>query len=284
LNFLKLNKYKKNITSQYGEDGILLYLIKNSKFDIVKTSIEFGADDGIKFSNTYNLWKNLGFNSLLIEENKDKYNKLNSNYGNSISSLNCKVNSVGKDSIDEIVNRDAFKDFKNLGVLSIDIDSYDYYILYYLQIKPQIIVIEFNNSIPGHIDYKDPEGEVFLRCSAKAIQNLGFIKGYKSVACTVTNVILLREDCFDDDKHPDLPVEYLLDYEGMSETNNRIYSIIHSQIFTSKLFFTKKPNILDRFYFNLSRRLFSMLNIKREKYKKPSQRIVDAMKNSGLYF
>jgi hypothetical protein len=145
-------------------------------------------------------------------------------------------------------------------------------------------VIEFNNSIPGHIDYKDPEGEVFLRCSAKSIQNLGFIKGYKSVACTVTNVILLREDCFDDDKHPDLPVEYLLDYEGMSETNNHIYSIIHSQVFTSKPFFTKKPNILDRFYFNLSRRLFSMLNIRREKYKKPSQRIADAMKNSGLYF
>jgi len=282
--FLKLNNHKKNITSQYGEDGILQYLIKTSKIDILKTSIEFGGHDGKTNSNTYNLWRNYGFKSLLIEGDKDRFNTLNSNYGNSISSLNCYVNSIGKDSIDEIVDRNEFKDFKNLGVLSIDIDSYDYYIFFHLKIKPQIIVIEFNNSIPGHIDYKDPEGEVFIRCSAKSIQNLGFIKGYKSVACTVTNVILLREDCFDKDKHPDLPIEYLLDYDGMSESNDIIYTIMHSQRFTSKPFFTKKPNILDKYYFSLSRRLFSILNIRKEKYRKPSQKVVDEMKKSGLYF
>ena len=284
MSFLKLNSHKKNITSQYGEDGILQYLIKTSKIDILKTSIEFGGHDGKSNSNTYNLWKNFGFKSLLIEGDKDRFNTLNSNYGNSISTLNCYVNSFGKNSIDEIVDRNEFIDFKNLGVLSIDIDSYDYYIFSHLKIKPQIILIEFNNSIPGHIDYSDPEGEVFIRCSAKSIQNLGFIKGYKSVACTVTNVILLREDCFDNDKHPDLPIEYLLDYDGMSETNDIIYTIMHSQMFTSKSFFTKKPNILDKCYFTLSRRLLSILNIRKEKYRKPSQKVVDKMKKSGLYF
>lgn len=282
--FLKLNKHKKNITSQFGEDGIIQYLIKTSKIGIFKTSIEFGGHDGKSNSNTYNLWKNYRFKSLLIEGDKERFNKLNSNYGDFISTLNCYVNSTGKDSIDEIVNRNEFNDFKNLGVLSIDIDSYDYYIFYHLQIKPQIIVIEFNNSIPGHIDYKDPEGEVFIRCSAKSIQNLGFAKGYKSVACTVTNVILLREDCFDNLKHPDLPIEFLLDYEGMSESNDIIYTIMHSQMFTSKLFFSKKINILDKFYFSLSRRLFSILNIRNEKYKKPSKKIIDEMNNSGLFF
>ena len=284
MHFLKLNKYKNNITSQYGEDGLIQYLIKTSKVDIAKTSIEFGGHDGKSNSNTYNLWNNCGFKSLLIEGDKDLFNTLNSKYGNSISTLNCYVNSTGKDSIDEILDRNEYRDFKNLGVLSIDIDSYDYYIFFHLKIKPQIIVIEFNNSIPGHIDYKDPEGEVFIRCSAKSIQNLGFIKGYKSVACTVTNVILLREDCFDNEKHPDLPIEYLLDYNGMSESNDIIYTIMHSQMFTSKPFYTKKPNILDKFYFSFSRRLFSILNIRSEKFKKPSQNVVDEMRKSGLYF
>lgn len=264
--FFKLNQHKKKITSQFGEDGIIQYLIKTSKIEILKTSIEFGGHDGKTNSNTYNLFKNLGFKSLLIEGDKDLFNKLNTNYGDLISILNCYVNSTGKDSIDEIVERNEYKDFKNLGVLSIDIDSYDYYIFKHLQIKPQIIIIEFNNSIPGHIDYTDPEGEVFIRCSAKSLQNLGFIKGYITVACTVTNVILLRTDCFDEDKHPNLPVEFLLDYEGMTESNDILFTVMHSQMYTSKPFFTKKTNKLDKIYFSLSRRLFSLFNIRKEKH------------------
>jgi hypothetical protein len=171
-----------------------------------------------------------------------------------------------------------------LGVLSIDIDSNDYYIFKYLELKPQIIIIEFNNSIPGYIDYKDPEGETFIRCSAKSIQNLGFEKEYVSIACTVTNVILLRSDCFDETKHPNLPVEFLLDYEGMKVSNDRLYTIMHSQMYSSKLFFTKKINFLDSLYFKFSRMLFSLLKIRKEGYKSASKKIIEEMEKSGLYY
>ena len=70
--FFKLNKHKKNVTSQYGEDGIIEFLIKTSKINITKSSIEFGGHDGKSNSNTYNLWKNLGFTSLLIEGDKSR--------------------------------------------------------------------------------------------------------------------------------------------------------------------------------------------------------------------
>ena len=39
----KLNKYRKNITSQYGEDGIIDFLIKSSKKKINKSCFEVGA-------------------------------------------------------------------------------------------------------------------------------------------------------------------------------------------------------------------------------------------------
>ena len=283
-NFFKLSKYKKNITSQFGEDGIIEYLINTSKIKIQKTSIEFGGHDGKINSNTYNLWKNLSFKSLLIEGDKDRYDQLNSKYGNSVSALNCYVDSKGQNSIDEIVKRNAYEDFKNLGILSIDIDSYDYYIFKYLKLRPQIVIIEFNNSIPGHIDYKDPEGEVFIRCSAKSIQNLGFEKGYITVACTVTNAILLRSDCFDLTKHPNLPVEFLLDYEGMKKSNDVLYTIMHSQMYSSKPFFTKKINLFDSIYFKFSRRIFSLFKIRKEGYINPSKKIIEEMKKSGLYY
>ena len=55
--FFKLNNHNKNITSQYGEDGIIEFLIKTSKIRIKKSTIEFGGYDGKSNSYTYNLWK-----------------------------------------------------------------------------------------------------------------------------------------------------------------------------------------------------------------------------------
>ena len=50
--------YKKNIYSQFGEDGIIEEILKRLKNKINKTCVEFGAWDGIHLSNTYNLIKN----------------------------------------------------------------------------------------------------------------------------------------------------------------------------------------------------------------------------------
>ena len=171
--FFKLNKYNKNISSQYGEDGIIEYLISTSLIPIYKTTIEFGGHDGISNSNTYNLWKNKNFLALLIEGDEERYKTLleNTSLFKNVKSLKTFVKMKGKSSLDEIIRTNRFSEFKNLGILSIDIDSYDFYIFKYLELKPQIIVIEFNNSIPGYIDYKDVEGELFLRSSAKSIQN-----------------------------------------------------------------------------------------------------------------
>ena len=168
--------------------------------------------------------------------------------------------------------------------MSIDIDSYDYHILKNLQCKPQIIIIEFNNSIPGYIDYADPEEEVFLRCSAKAIEKLAHKKGYMLVCCTVTNCILLRDDCFNHKKHPNLPVEFLLDYEGMKKSNDLLYSIIHSQMYTTFPFSTKPLNKIDKLYFKFSRLLMSLLSFRKEKFIEPSELIKKELEKSNIYY
>ena len=61
-----------------------------------------------------------------------------------------------------------------LGILSLDIDSYDYYIFKHLKfIKPQLIIIEYNNSLPNDIDYHDSQSQVFLRHNLKSLEMLG---------------------------------------------------------------------------------------------------------------
>ena len=77
--FFKLNGYGYNVTSQFGEDGIVDFLINTSLSPIFQTSIEFGAHDGIKHSNTYNLWKNKGWKALLIEADISRFKDLERN-------------------------------------------------------------------------------------------------------------------------------------------------------------------------------------------------------------
>ena len=70
-----LNKYKKNIFSQNGEDGIILEIIKRLNLNGKnKWCCEFGAWNGIHGSNTFNLVKNFNFNAVYIEGDKKRFN------------------------------------------------------------------------------------------------------------------------------------------------------------------------------------------------------------------
>jgi len=281
-----LNKYSKNISSQYGEDGIIEFLIKTSSVPINKTCFECGASDGITNSNTYNLWANHNYKGVLVEAAKDRFELLNKKFSNfsNLTIVNDYLTAKGENSIDNILSKCKNTFHESLGVVSIDIDSFDYYVLKYLNNNPQIIIIEFNNSIPPFINYKDPEGEIYLRCSAKAIEELAIKKGYKIVACTVTNAILLREDCFDKSFHPNLPVECLIDYDQMQKTNNMYYCMINSQMITSKPLFTRKLNFIDHLYFNISRFLLVLFKKRIEPYKTPSIRVKEELEKAKIYF
>ena len=57
------NKFKKNIYSQNGEDGIIEELIKRLEIKNLEVC-EFGAWDGKLYSNTFNLVKN--FNKRIV--------------------------------------------------------------------------------------------------------------------------------------------------------------------------------------------------------------------------
>ena len=116
------------------------------------------------------------------------------------------------------------------------------------------------------------------------MEELANLKGYKIVALTVTNAILLREDCFDKNLHPDLPVECLIDYEGMLETRNMYYCVLHSQMVTSKPLFTRKLNFFDSLYFNFSRYFLTLVNKTKEPFKRPSPRIKILLLYANIFY
>jgi hypothetical protein len=191
-------KYHKNITSQSGEDGIL-----ERMFEIIpgddRWCCEFGAWDGKKYSNTYQLLANKGWSGVLIEADPEKFKELPVTFGDNkkITFLNKYVQFAGKDILDDLLAETPIPiDF---DLLSIDIDGNDYHVWQAVtKYKPKVVIIEFNQSIPNHVEFvQEPDPRNNHGNSLLSIVKLGKAKGYELVAVTELNAILARKEYFE---------------------------------------------------------------------------------------
>ncbi|MEP7167925.1 MAG: FkbM family methyltransferase [Bacteroidota bacterium] len=191
----EFKKFEKNIKSQFGEDGVIEEIFSRIKTEN-KTCVEFGAWDGEHMSNTWNLWHNHQWKAILIEGEKDRCDELKKYTKDyNVNPINAFVAVEGKNSLDTILSKTDFPE--NIDLLSIDIDGDDYYIFQSLKkYKPRLILIEYNPTIPPHLEMVQAEGEYF-GASALALVNLAHKKGYGLVHITVTNLIFVHQNDFE---------------------------------------------------------------------------------------
>jgi len=185
--------YKKNIFSQYGEDGIIEEIFKRLSDVSDKKCCEFGAWDGKFLSNTCNLITNHNYEAILIEADKKKFNELNINFPDKkIIKINKFVNFSGENSLDNILENNSFN--KDFDFLSIDIDGCDYWILEsLLKFTPKIICIEFNPSIANKVAFiQEKNMKINQGSSAKSIIDLGLKKNYFPIASTDCNLFFVH--------------------------------------------------------------------------------------------
>ena len=168
--YLKNKKY-----SQNGEDGILEEIFKRLKID-KGYFVDVGAWDGKYLSNTY-LFVEKGWEGLEIEGNPKYISKMHK-----LLPFNIKIYShyIEPDKLDYILGYyDAPRRF---DLLSIDIDTYDYWIWKNLTIyRPKVVIIESNSMEglyiqPPQFDFKGKKG-----ASPLALRDLGRRKGYTEV-------------------------------------------------------------------------------------------------------
>lgn len=188
-----LNKFSKNVFSQFGEDGIIEEIIKRADIKN-RVCVEFGAWDGVLFSNVANLWSNHEWKGILIESEKDRYEdmkKITSNYN--CLPINTFVEPKGENSLEKILKKHSVP-FKEIEILSIDIDGNEYQIFKNLkELRPTIIILEYNPTIPPEMSIVSKEGG-FFGSSAKALCDLADFKGYSLVALTDTNCIFVKKE------------------------------------------------------------------------------------------
>ncbi|OIO20033.1 MAG: hypothetical protein CO029_00775 [Candidatus Magasanikbacteria bacterium CG_4_9_14_0_2_um_filter_41_10] len=188
-------EFENNITSQWGEDGILEEIFRRIG-DGTKMAIEFGAWDGKHCSNVWNLWNNKGWSAILIESEEKRVEELKQNIEgfDNVIPVHAFVETEGDNTLDKILGK--YLPGKKVDLLCIDVDGDDYHILESIEtIKPRVIVIEYNPTVPPHIDIVQAEGEYF-GASAKALNRLATDKGYVLVDITSTNMIFVIDDEF----------------------------------------------------------------------------------------
>jgi hypothetical protein len=189
MSVIDLQAFRRNQLSQFGEDGILERLFAELGV-AAGTFCEFGAWDGQLYSNT-RVFFDRGWRGIYIEGDPERYQDLVRNVTGDRAELLCAyVRPTGKDSLDELLTQSKIVGpTKELDLLSIDIDSDDLAVWRGLtQVRPRVVIIEFNPTIPIDVEYVNPPGEN-KGSSAAAIHRFAQEAGYDLVAATVCNLV-----------------------------------------------------------------------------------------------
>jgi hypothetical protein len=142
--------------SNFGEERILRKYIAQllpagEGGGAARTAVDIGAGDGIKGSNTYALFRE-GWRGVGFEGSNRKVCKLAGAYKHypQVSAANCVVT---PENVVPLLK--AYNIEREFGVLSLDIDSYDYWVLdaVLAEFRPRLVVTEINEKIPPPIKF-----------------------------------------------------------------------------------------------------------------------------------
>lgn len=193
-----LLKYRSNVQSQNGEDGIISHIFRILPPVQKRYCVEFGAWDGKYLSNCFNLVSNLGWFGLFIEANDKKFEQLLKNHGNlkNVFCLKRFVEFDGKNQIENLIAEIKFP--LDFDLLSIDIDGADYFIWESVQrFRPRVVIIEFNPSIPNDVIFVQAKDmNINQGASLLALVMLGKKKGYELICVTACNAIFVLNEFY----------------------------------------------------------------------------------------
>lgn len=159
-----------------------------------RTAVDIGAGDGVKSSNTYALFRG-GWQGLGVEGDKSRARRLARAYKNfaEVEAVNALVTPANV--VRLLRSHGVETDF---GVLSLDIDSYDYWVLDALlrSFRPRLVVTEINEKIPPPIKFVvkyDPEFRLqhhFFGYSIASLEDLCERHHYALIALEYNNAFL----------------------------------------------------------------------------------------------
>lgn len=186
---INLANYEKKIFSQNGEDGVLEKI-----FEIIGVTnqyyVEFGTESGYECNTRY-LREYGNWNGLLMDG------------GYEDQRINLHREFITAENINLLFQK--YNVPQQLDLLSIDIDSNDWYVWHAIDssYQPRVIVIEYNATHFPHEDriiiynpYNSWDTSNYFGASILALYNLGVSKGYSLVYANANgvNLFFIRND------------------------------------------------------------------------------------------
>ncbi len=186
----KLSKFGFKVYSQAEEDGILHEIFRRIGVKH-KTFIEIGVSHGRECNTVYLLSQ--GWRGVWIEGSPTYVKEIEKHFYGKITSgkLTPACNYVDRENADKLLAK--LTPYKEVDLLSIDVDGNDYHILKSIaSVSPRVIVLEYNAVFAPPIEWVMPyhpahiwDGSDHFGASLKSYELMLSKKGYALVGCTM---------------------------------------------------------------------------------------------------
>jgi hypothetical protein len=204
--FEKLSEAEFKVFSQFGDDGIIQYLLSHLQLDTaLHRFIEFGVENYAE-ANTRFLLMNNNWSGLVIDGSQENINFIKNDSIFWKHDLTAVQAFVDCSNINRIISDHGFAG--PLGLLSIDIDGNDYWVWEAIDVvDPVIVVVEYNSVFGSEHAITVPYDPVFnwskahyshlyWGCSLKSLSLLAEKKGYSFIGADSrgNNAYFVRKD------------------------------------------------------------------------------------------
>jgi hypothetical protein len=190
--------------SQWGEDGIIQYLIRELKLDR-EVFVEFGVETYVE-SNTRFLLCNNNWSGLVIDGSEENIQYIRQDPIYWRYNLKAECSFITAENINSLIERNGVRG--EIGLLSVDIDGNDYWVWKAIDIvQPTIVIAEYNARFgperavttpydPGFVRSKAHHSLIYYGASLSALWSLATAKGYALVGCNSSgnNAFFVRKD------------------------------------------------------------------------------------------
>jgi len=196
----RLERYGSSSFSQSDDDGIISEIFKRIGSGN-KTFFEFGS--GSIEGNTANLFFQ-GWKGVWLDGDPESITKLEREFSEYIRNNIVKVGReiITVENVNQIIEK--YQVPQNVDLLSIDIDGNDYHVWSAMDLRPRVLVIEYNSRLQppsSVIQNYDPNyywrhGGPFVGASLQALTDLSEKKGMTLVGTSIsgTNAYFVRSD------------------------------------------------------------------------------------------
>ena len=198
------DKAEFKVFSQWGEDGIIQWLIHNLNIES-RTFIEFGVQNYTE-SNTRFLLMNDNWSGLVIDGSAENIGFIKRDNIYWRYNLKAECAFITAENINELISKNGL--IGEIGILSVDIDGNDYWVWKAIDVvNPAIVICEYNYRFgkdkavtipydPSFVREKAHYSNIYYGPSIQALVQLGNEKGYSLVAGNRNgnNVFFVRND------------------------------------------------------------------------------------------